>query len=94
VQNLHLPDVSGQPSVPILGEIDFQLSSIVLQSFTVNACNATFEAPEGVGVVVSDLSIQLTLDWAYQKHGFPWIPFGDGSADISITSSNVRFVLF
>lgn len=49
--------------VPVIGEIDFHLTHIELVSFTIGACNATFAAPEGVGVVVSDLSMALTLDW-------------------------------
>jgi hypothetical protein len=49
--------------VPVIGEIDFHLTHIELASFTIGACNATFAAPEGVGVVVSNLSMALTLDW-------------------------------
>jgi hypothetical protein len=47
----------------VIGEIDFHLTHIELASFTIGACNATFAAPEGVGVIVSDLSMALTLDW-------------------------------
>jgi hypothetical protein len=53
--------------VPVIGEIDFHLTHIELASFTIGACNATFAAPEGVGVTVSDLAIKLTLDWQLRR---------------------------
>ncbi len=56
--------------MPVIGEIDFHLTHIELASFTIGACNATFAAPEGVGVTVSDLSMALTLDWQLRLLSF------------------------
>ena len=88
-----MPDVSGDPKVPVIGVIEFQLTDVTLQSFTIGACNATFAAPEGVGLTITDLALELTLNWHYKKKGFPWLPFGKGSADISISQSSLDLML-
>lgn len=52
VQNLPLPDVSGDQKVPLIGDIEFSMTSLLLHTFTIGSVDTQFNAPAGVGVAV------------------------------------------
>ncbi|KAG9395384.1 LBP / BPI / CETP family N-terminal domain [Carpediemonas membranifera] len=71
LQGLKVPDVTGTEKT-IIGDINYQMSSITVQSLNVDKFIANVEASKGYFLIVlENANADITLDWSYQQQRFP-----------------------
>merc|ERR1712232_709135 len=78
--------------VDILGNMDYYLTDIVLDSLELPISSVKILPNEGLQIVVNDVSCHVALNWNYREEDWPHIS-GSGTADISIEGSNISVAI-
>jgi len=77
--------------VPVIGDIEYDLSEIVIQSLQLPTNQLNLDPKvRGVSGSMSDVSASVTLKWHYKVEMWP-NPSDSGTAKISISQTTVCF---
>ena len=88
-----LPDIAGKASA-FVGDIDYALRSLLLQSVTLSAVDLQFVAPNTLRVTSSDLAAAASFHWSYKEAAWPHVgDGGSGSAYLSSTAIALSITL-
>jgi len=89
-----IPDMSSRTSVPVVGDVDVTMKNMKLNRLNVGSSSIDLNSGNAVSVSISDLSMDLTLNWHYRECSWPHVSdSGSGDASTSHSSGRVAFVV-
>eukprot|EP01125_Pyxidicula_operculata_P000328 TRINITY_DN10380_c0_g1_i1.p1 TRINITY_DN10380_c0_g1~~TRINITY_DN10380_c0_g1_i1.p1 ORF type:complete len:495 (+),score=93.26 TRINITY_DN10380_c0_g1_i1:69-1553(+) len=87
-----IPDVNGVTDVPIVGKVDYYLTSIKLTNAQFGKTTVVATPGKGIAVSIADITGHMTCDWRYHEENWPHV--GDhGTADIDISGSAMDMLI-
>ncbi|XP_033626125.1 bactericidal permeability-increasing protein-like [Asterias rubens] len=94
VQQLKIPDITGDAHVPVVGHITYTVSNIRITSFSIPPTLTSLTTKTGVGLTLAATGISLSAwgNWHYSNHGFIHIS-DSGSFDASVSSTSLMLTL-
>lgn len=85
IQNIPIEDISGDEDGYKYEIKDVHFKSLSMGGFNMDVVN-------GLKLTMRDVSCAVNLDWKFKKTKFPYVPFGSGSADASLTNGDLTGV--
>lgn len=92
LQNMALPDFSGNVSVPVVGTVSYALSNMVINTISLGTTSVQLVPPTAVAASASNVTLSLTANFKWAQAGFPFAS-GSGTATIVATNANANLQL-
>jgi len=89
-----IDDMHAKVSVPIVGEVDIDLTQIKLNRLNVSSSSISLNAGNQIQVSISGISMDITMHWHYREHPWPHISdSGRGEGATSRSSGVVGVII-